>query len=95
MAIIKTVGILLIISFITGAVVSNYVIDKAKGFIGGTTKSQQDKIPEIKVTTPIEELPRDFVLPDIDMGKADKVIIVFPSIKYGEIRVEVPITKKC
>ena len=89
---LKAVGILMLISFITGAVISNYAVSKAKGFISG---SNTPNIPEIKVSTPIEELPKDFTLPDIDMGKSDYVTIIFPSAKYGEISIKTRIKKNC
>lgn len=88
----KIVMYVAIATFIAGALLGNYIIDKGKDVIssfGGRN------IPEIKVSTPIEEIPPDFTLPKIDVGKAEKVIIIFPSIKYGEIRVEVPITTDC
>lgn len=93
---LKAVGILMLISFITGAVVSNYAISKAKEFIGGTSNSKiSDK--QIRVSTPIEELPKDLTLPEFDIGNAEKITIVFPSLKYGEITVNVPIinNRKC
>ena len=85
---LKAVGILMVISFITGAFISNYAVSKAKDFIGGGGTEI-----EIKASTPIEELPKDFVLPNIDMGTADYVTIVFPSAKYGEIRIKSQIKK--
>ena len=86
---LKAVGILMLISFITGAVISNYAVSKAKDFVSGSKTIN----PEIKVTTSIENLPKDFTLPDIDMGKSDYVTIIFPSAKYGEIRIKSQIKK--
>ena len=88
----KAVGILMLISFVAGALISNYAVSKAKDFISG---SSTIKTPEIKVTTPIENLPKDFTLPDIDIGKSEYVTIVFPSAKYGEINMRTRINKRC
>ena len=90
---IKTIGILMIASFIAGGIISNYAIDNVKGFIGGGIKS--DNPLEIKVSTPIEEIPKDYETPPIDISKAEQVTIIFPSIKYGEVSVHVPLIKKC
>ena len=90
----KIVLYVAIATFIAGALLGNYIIDKGKDAIGSFGNSHQT-IPEIKVTTPIEEIPPGFVLPRIDMGKAEKAIIIFPSTRYGEIRVEIPVNKIC
>ena len=87
---IKTIGILMIVSFIAGGVISNYAVSKAKSFIGGNSPEA-----EIKVSTPIEEIPKDYETPPIDISKAEQVTIIFPSIKYGEVRVQVPLINKC
>ena len=98
MVMFKAVGVLILISFIAGTIIGNYVINKGSEFIGGGASQNN---PEIKVSTPIDELPSDFILPRVDIGKydiskSDIVTIIFPSNKYGEIRVKVPIKReKC
>lgn len=89
---LKTIAILMIMSFIAGGIAVNYAVNNAGRIFGGTSLT---KPPEIKTSTPIEEIKTDFTTPPINIDKQDKVIITFPSLNYGEIKVTVPIKYRC
>lgn len=97
MPILKTMIVLVAISFIGGAILGNYIPNEVKQSFGGSLPSIPSKPVEVNIPSPpIEEFPEEYTIPTtIDIGRADKVIIKVPSLKYGEIIVNIPVNNRC